>query len=68
MKTRVLIVGGGPSGLATAWELAHGPCKEDLDVSVYTLGWRLGGKGDVYGQSGVRTKAGLVSVRGWPYE
>ncbi len=45
MKTRVLIVGGGPSGLATAWELAHGPCKEDLDVSVYTLGWRLGGKG-----------------------
>jgi uncharacterized protein with NAD-binding domain and iron-sulfur cluster len=45
MKTRVLIVGGGPSGLATAWELSHGPQREDLDVSVYTLGWRLGGKG-----------------------
>ncbi len=45
MKTRVLIVGGGPSGLATAWELCHGPLREQLDVSVYTLGWRLGGKG-----------------------
>ena len=45
MKTRVVIVGGGPSGLATAWELSHGPRKDDLEVSVYTLGWRLGGKG-----------------------
>lgn len=45
MKTRVLIVGGGPSGLATAWELGHGPRRDQLDISVYTLGWRLGGKG-----------------------
>jgi uncharacterized protein with NAD-binding domain and iron-sulfur cluster len=45
MKTRVLIIGGGPSGLATAWELCHGPLRDELDVSVYTLGWRLGGKG-----------------------
>jgi uncharacterized protein with NAD-binding domain and iron-sulfur cluster len=45
MKTRVLIVGGGPSGLATAWELSHGPRRDELDVSVYTLGWRVGGKG-----------------------
>jgi uncharacterized protein with NAD-binding domain and iron-sulfur cluster len=45
VKTRVLIVGGGPSGLATAWELGHGPRRDELDISVYTLGWRLGGKG-----------------------
>jgi uncharacterized protein with NAD-binding domain and iron-sulfur cluster len=45
MKTRVLIVGGGPSGLATAWELCHGPLRDELDVTVYTLGWRVGGKG-----------------------
>lgn len=44
-KTRVAVVGGGPGGLSTAWNLVHGPSADDLDVTIYTMGWRLGGKG-----------------------
>ena len=46
MKTRIAIVGGGPGGLSTAWNLLHdNPMADQLEVTIYTMGWRIGGKG-----------------------
>ena len=46
-KRRVAILGGGMGSLAAAFELTDpaNPAAKDLEVTVYTLGWRLGGKG-----------------------
>jgi len=44
-RIRVAIVGGGCASMAAAFELTrpeHGRC---YDVTVYQVGWRLGGKG-----------------------
>src|SRR5579872_167722 len=41
-KRRIAILGGGPAALATAFDLANHP--DAFDVTVYALGWRLGGK------------------------
>jgi uncharacterized protein with NAD-binding domain and iron-sulfur cluster len=41
-RTKVAVLGGGAGGLTAAFELTrHG----SFDVTVYQLGWRLGGKG-----------------------
>lgn len=40
---RIAILGGGLAGLATAWELSRSG--EPFDITVYQIGWRLGGKG-----------------------
>ena len=43
---RVVILGGGMAGLATAWELSSGDWRRRLgSITVYQRGWRLGGKG-----------------------
>lgn len=45
MKTRVAVLGGGPAGMAAAWELtATEDLRERYEVTVYQPGWRLGGK------------------------
>ena len=45
-RPRVVILGGGMAGLATAWELTRGDWWTRLGgVTVYQRGWRLGGKG-----------------------
>jgi uncharacterized protein with NAD-binding domain and iron-sulfur cluster len=45
-RPRVVILGGGMAGLATAWELSRGDWKNDFSsITVYQRGWRLGGKG-----------------------
>ncbi len=45
-KTRIAILGGGIAGLTTAFELISQPQGRDrYDVTVYQMGWRLGGKG-----------------------
>lgn len=41
-KLRVAVIGGGPSGCAAAYWLARQ--RDDYEVDVYTMGWRLGGK------------------------
>lgn len=45
-KERVAILGGGPSGLTTAyWLSSTDELRAKYDVTVYQMGWRLGGKG-----------------------
>jgi uncharacterized protein with NAD-binding domain and iron-sulfur cluster len=46
-KRRIVILGGGVSGMATAMKLTdpENPESRNLDVTVYQIGWRLGGKG-----------------------
>jgi hypothetical protein len=44
-KRRIAILGGGPAALASAFHLTNTPgWQERYDVTVYSLGWRLGGK------------------------
>ncbi|MEM7157950.1 MAG: FAD-dependent oxidoreductase [Myxococcota bacterium] len=42
-RRRVAILGGGIAALTAAWELSEPGV--DAEVTVYTRGWRLGGKG-----------------------
>lgn len=44
-KQRIAILGGGIAGLVAAFEISDDPSWADnYDVTVYQLGWRLGGK------------------------
>ena len=43
-RTRVLIIGGGPAALATAFELTAEDRAPDYEVTILQPGWRLGGK------------------------
>jgi uncharacterized protein with NAD-binding domain and iron-sulfur cluster len=45
-KTRIAVLGGGMASLAAAFELTNKPeLRDQYDVTVYQIGWRLGGKG-----------------------
>lgn len=44
MTTRVAILGGGLSGLVTAWNLTAPEQENKFEVTIHQLGWRLGGK------------------------
>lgn len=46
-KKRVAILGGGQAALTTALQLTdpRNPAAPDTEVTIYQLGWRLGGKG-----------------------
>ncbi len=45
-KERIAILGGGIASLVTAFELTSEPnWQERYDITVYQMGWRLGGKG-----------------------
>lgn len=44
-RTKVAVLGGGPGGVAAAfWLTATPELRDRFDVTVHTLGWRLGGK------------------------
>jgi uncharacterized protein with NAD-binding domain and iron-sulfur cluster len=44
-RKKIAILGGGMAGLSTAWHLTSRPgWKDEYEVTVYQLGWRLGGK------------------------
>jgi uncharacterized protein with NAD-binding domain and iron-sulfur cluster len=43
-RRRVVILGGGIAGLAAAWSLSAPERRDQLDVTVFQRGWRLGGK------------------------
>ena len=44
-QERVVIVGGGCAGVTSALELSHPKHEGRFDVTLYQIGWRLGGKG-----------------------
>ena len=45
MKRKVVIIGGGLGGLAAAFDLTRTQAlRNAFDVTIYQLGWRLGGK------------------------
>jgi uncharacterized protein with NAD-binding domain and iron-sulfur cluster len=45
-KRRVAVLGGGVGGITAAFELTATPeLRQRFDVTVYQLGWRIGGKG-----------------------
>src|SRR5688572_7817361 len=44
-RQKIAILGGGMGGLATAYQLSSQPGWQDkFDITIYQLGWRLGGK------------------------
>lgn len=43
--TRVAIIGGGCAAITTAFELSRPELGGRFDVTIYQIGWRLGGKG-----------------------
>ena len=45
-KTKIAILGGGVGSMVTSFELTSTPeLREKYEVTVYQMGWRLGGKG-----------------------
>ena len=45
-KRRIAILGGGMAALTAAFEITDAPgWQDEFEVTVYQLGWRLGGKG-----------------------
>ncbi len=42
-RRKIAVLGGGLGSMTAAWELSH--ADEDCEITVYQLGWRLGGKG-----------------------
>ena len=44
-KKKVVVVGGGVSGMVAAMALTQPELAGKFDVTVYQMGWRLGGKG-----------------------
>ena len=44
MKRRIAILGGGCGGMAAAWGLVNSDVANDLDITVYQLGWRWGAR------------------------
>lgn len=45
VPARVAIIGGGCASMATAFELTRPEHRGKYDITVYQVGWRLGGKG-----------------------
>lgn len=44
-RTKIAIIGGGCAALTAAFELTRPELGKRFDVTVYQMGWRLGGKG-----------------------
>ncbi len=45
-RTKVAVLGGGVGSMVTAFELTSTPAlREKYDVTIYQMGWRIGGKG-----------------------
>ncbi len=43
---KIVVLGGGTSALTAVYEITNkANWKEDYDITIYQLGWRLGGKG-----------------------
>jgi predicted NAD/FAD-binding protein len=53
-KTKVAILGSGVGAMTAAFELTDPSLNGQYDVTVYQLGWRLGGKGASASVRGVK--------------
>lgn len=42
--TRVAVLGSGPAAMAAVWGLLQSDKAEQYEISIYQLGWRIGGK------------------------
>lgn len=60
-RQRIVILGAGMASLAAAWELTRDPeWAQKYEITVYQMGWRLGGKGaSGRGQNGRIEEHGL---------
>ena len=67
MKKKIAIFGAGMSGLAAAHTLTNDPAWSDAyDVTVYQLGWRVGGKTTTgRGKFGRIEEHGIHILQGW---
>ena len=63
---RVAVIGGGCAGMTAAFELSRPEHRGRYEVTVYQLGWRLGGKGaSGRGTAGRIEEHGLHLWMGW---
>lgn len=54
-KKKIAVIGGGLGSMSAVWHIMQQPNAKNLyDITIYQLGWRLGGKG----ASGVNRKIG----------
>ena len=44
MSEKIAIIGGGMGGLTAAFDLSSKDLSNKFDITVYQMGWRLGGK------------------------
>jgi uncharacterized protein with NAD-binding domain and iron-sulfur cluster len=45
MKKKITILGGGLGSITTAMKLSEPQYQDKFDITIYQMGWRLGGKG-----------------------
>ena len=63
-KKKIAILGGGVAGCSAAYWLTHtAELREQYEVTLYQMGWRLGGKG----ASGRNAKEGFRSEEHGPH-
>lgn len=70
MKTKIAVLGGGISALAAAYELKRLDPTNTLDITIYQMGWRLGGKcassrNEMPGMGFRNEEHGLHVLGGW---
>ncbi len=65
-KKNVAILGGGIAALSAAFELTElDPTGDQFDITIYTIGWRLGGKGAVGRNQAERDRAEEHGLHIW---
>ncbi len=65
-RPRIAILGGGVGAISAAFELTNYPgWQENYEITVYTLGWRLGGKGASGRNSGVAYRVEEHGLHVW---
>ena len=60
-RQRVAILGGGIAVLSAAYELSE---TDEYEVTVYTMGWRLGGKGASSRNEALGNRVGVLEQVG----
>lgn len=66
-RTKVAILGGGLASLTAAWKLSRDQAsRETYDITLYQVGWRVGGKtSNGFGPGGRIEEKGIHIFQGW---